>query len=104
MSSVPASARVGAGLPLALSARKGDRHYDPRAQALTIDVLIDGTVLDQVVSYDIVAGTIVRLQRDESGRAIVRRGQLVDEVLHGQVEVRWTRAAAGGPACPSGRR
>lgn len=87
--------RVDTGLPMALSAVQGDRHYDPRTVKLSdrIEVLIDGDRLDQICSYDVPAGKVTRNRRDWQGRMILHHGAPVIETLTGTVEVRWTKAA-----------
>jgi hypothetical protein len=92
----PGLGPVDAGLPLALSARKGDRHYDAAAVRLSdrIEVTLDGDRLDHIVSYDVPAGLVVRHRRDWQGRMVLERGAPVDEVLTGEVAVRWLRAEA----------
>jgi hypothetical protein len=91
---------VAAGLPVRLSARLGDPHYDARALNLSdrIEVLLNGKVLDTITSYDVPAGTIVRHRRDESGRIVLGNGAHLFEELRGRVEVRWMPRAEGGAA------
>lgn len=90
----PVERRVDRGLPLALSARRGDKYYDPAAARLSglIEVLLDGDSLDHVTSYDVPAGIVVRERRDWRGRVIIADdGCPALEALSGRVEVRWRR-------------
>lgn len=90
-----ADPRVDAGLPLALSARKGDPHYDKAAMRLSdrIEVLLDGERLDHVISYDAPRGEITRHRRDGKGAIVIERGELACETLTGKVEARWIKQA-----------
>lgn len=82
---------VDLGLPERLSARRGDRHYDPRAEEMSgrLDVYLDGRLLGEIVSYDTEKGEVVRQCRDSEGRPILRGEKPKFEALQGLVEVRW---------------
>jgi hypothetical protein len=88
---------VDRGLPLRLSARKGDAHYCEQAAGLSdrIDILLDGEVLDTATSYDVVAGEVVRHRRHDDGTLILEKGAPTFETLRGRVEVRWLRNGGG---------
>lgn len=76
---------VDVGLPLRCSARAGDEHFNRHAGRLRIDVFLDGALIPRVVSYDVIAGEIVRHRRDGLGRLIPSEF----ETLRGCVEVRF---------------
>lgn len=88
---------VDKGLPRRLSARKGDPHYDGRAEALSdkVDVILDGEVLAEVTSCDVDIGRIERRARGENGQLILDRGVPTFETSYGHVEVRWRRKVHG---------
>lgn len=89
----PSLTAVGAGLPERLSALQSDARYDARAKGLSgrIDVLLDGKVLDEVSTYDVPAGEVMRKQRRRDGSVILDdRGIPTFELLKGKVEVRWS--------------
>lgn len=91
--SPPKLTLVDGGLPECLSVLQSDANYDEKAKDLSgrIDVILDGRVLDEVSTYDVGGGFIVRQRRDLHGKLMLERGVPVLEVLKGKVEVRWRR-------------
>jgi len=90
------TSQVDEGLPLRLSARLNDPHFDARATALSdrIDIILDGTVLEHATSYDIVTGEVVRHRRGKDGRLVLGEDRAPTfETLRGHVEVRWVRSS-----------
>ena len=79
---------VDSGLPLRF-------HWsDPKCQALSgmVDVIVDGVVLDEAATWDVVAGTVTRKRRDVAGTLILGdHGAPTYETLKGVVEVRWVK-------------
>ena len=91
----PKLSLVGPGLPERLSVLQGDVRYDEKAKSLSdrIDVFLDATLLEEVATYDVPAGKIVRQRRSYSDGALIldERGVPELETLKGKVEVRWQR-------------
>lgn len=54
-----------------------------------LDVLLNGTVRDQVIAYDMDARTITRYVTDERGNIVVAGDEAKRETLTGDVAVRW---------------
>ena len=87
------AAGVDPGIPLALSATRGERHYD--GELVTelhgkVEITLDGDRMERVVSYDVPRGVIVRQRRDWRGRTLVGEdGAAAIEQLEGRIEVRW---------------
>jgi hypothetical protein len=94
--SVARFAQVDRGVPRRFSACKSDRFFD--AQMLTylsdkgVDVLLDGTVLEEATSWDVDAGTVTRHRRHADGSLVLQEGAPTFETLKGEVEVRWQKA------------
>ena len=90
------SGAVDAGLPMRLSARLNDEHFDKAAAGLSerINIYVDGELLEHATSYDVIAGEVVRHRRLPNGDLILERGAPTFETLRGRVEVRWVRGAA----------
>lgn len=90
MSAVATNPQVDPGLPLALSARSEEPHYDAEIATQPIVVLLDGELQRCVVSYDVVAGIVRRTATDAAGRKERGRdGKLLVEEVRGRVVVRW---------------
>lgn len=87
---------VDAGLPRAISLFQRDRCFDENATRLSdrITVRLDGVELDEVTSYDVDLGKVVRRKRRQDGSFILSQGEPTYEELGGEVEVRWKAGAA----------
>lgn len=88
---------VDRGLPRRLSVLPSDRHYDDGAKRLSdrIAVVLDGVELEEICSYDVDKGEVVRRRRTGSGSFILdERGIPTLERLGGHVEVRWSKETA----------
>lgn len=91
-------AQVDRGVPRRFSACKSDRFFD--SQMLTylsdkgVDVLLDGTVLEEATSWDVDAGTVTRHRRHSDGSLALQEGAPTFETLKGEVEVRWSKETA----------
>ena len=61
-------------------------------------VFLDGVEIDQVIAYDIDAGTVTRLRTDANGNIVAVLGEVLNDTLTGVVEVTLTpRGAEGTP-------
>lgn len=89
--------RVDKGLPLRLSARRGDPYFQDNAVELSdrIDVLVDGVPLEHATSWDVVKNLVVRQRRNPDGSLVLEKGAPTFETLKGEVEVRWRREESG---------
>lgn len=85
---------VDKGIPRRLSARPGDRFFDPGMVARLderIAVMLDGRELADVASWDVDKGEIVRILRRYDGTATLdESGAAATETRRDRVEVRWT--------------
>jgi hypothetical protein len=79
-------------VPRQLSVRPDSPFYrdDIAVIGPMLDILLDGEVVSQVVTYDCDNGYIVRNKTDDAGRPMLndRRDEVLTEVLHGGVSVR----------------
>lgn len=88
---------VDSGLPRRLSVLSTDPHYDQAAKRLSdkIAVVLDGVELEEVCSYDVDKGEVVRRRRTSGGAFILdNQGIPTVERLGGHVEVRWSKEPA----------
>jgi len=86
----------GDPLPVALSVRKGDAHYDSDLLGKPIQVLLDGQPVALAIAYDRLKGEVVRHIPDAQGRPVrgADRSPLT-ETLTGAVSARWVDPASG---------
>lgn len=63
--------------------------------ASATEILLNGAVVSQVISYDCEAGTVERYVTDESGRLVLdsAREEALRETLTGTVTARWRDAS-----------
>lgn len=54
-------------------------------EAARIQVMLDGVEVRDVLAYDCEAGTVERQKRDRAGELVVQDGNLVTEVVSGEV-------------------
>ncbi|EPR14204.1 hypothetical protein M527_29285 [Sphingobium indicum IP26] len=66
-----------------------------------LSISVDGVVQDQVISYDMDAGLVVKFAVDADGKAIVGDDELVREEVRGVVTVTM-RSDAKPPTQPEG--
>ncbi|MBT2242674.1 hypothetical protein JQK15_03910 [Sphingobium sp. BHU LFT2] len=66
-----------------------DADYDPQVGESLI-VSLDGVdQYGQATAYDLDAGTVTRVKRDEKGLILINGDEVVLETVSGDVDVRW---------------
>lgn len=76
-----------AAIPPRLSVNDPD--FDPRVSC-ELEIRLNGVLQDCVLSYDLEAGIVERLERGATGEYVIdhTRGKAATEIVHGDVTVR----------------